>query len=204
MNFHNICTVLLISVFFLITTTTNTNAQEGVYYTTDKGKAGVTKTEPPPVYQRDPNLPNYYSLSTLPSPPLLTYREINDPGYWHREKASVLGKDANGMNLRERGEYCSNQETKIRQFAEISMKWLNDHDLWFSPSVGFIPHGLAMSQSRDIQTYAEVAFRDMRYVKHDGAAIQHCNDIAEFAISRMQELLSKYPEDPGWVERIRK
>jgi hypothetical protein len=179
------------------------NAQEGVFYTTDKGAAGMVKAAPPPVYPRDPNLPNYYSIGSKPSPPPITYDEVNTPGYWHQERAAVLGKDANGMTLHARGEYCTAQETKIRQFAELSMKWLNDHDLWFSPSVGFIPHGIAMSQSRDIQTFAEVAFRDMRYVKNDGAKIQHCDDIADFAISRMLKLLEKYPEDPGWVERVR-
>jgi hypothetical protein len=194
---------ILLSVCLMLSATVASNAQEGVYFTTDKGAAGVTKAEPPPVYPRDPNLPNYYSRSSSSSPPPLTYDEINTPGYWHKEQAAVLGKDSNGMTLHDRGKYCSDQEIKIRKFAELSMKWLNDHDLWFSPSVGFIPHGIAMSQSRDVQTFAEVAFRDMRYVKHNGAIIQYCDDIAEFAISRMQKLLEKYPEDPGWVERVR-
>ncbi len=83
------------------------------------------------------------------------------------------------------------------------MAWLSDHDLWFAPSAGFIPHGVAMSESREILTYAQVAFRDLRYIKHDGARIQHCDDVATFAIFRMQKLLEKYPEDPGWVERVR-
>jgi hypothetical protein len=83
------------------------------------------------------------------------------------------------------------------------MQWLSDHDLWFAPSTGFIPHGVAMSESRDILTYAQVAFRDIRYIKHDGARIQHCDDVAAFAINRMLKLLEKYPEDPGWVERSR-
>ncbi|MBF0423660.1 MAG: hypothetical protein HQL73_11785 [Magnetococcales bacterium] len=194
---------IMLSVSLLFTATFAANAQEGVFYSTDKGKDGVVMAAPPPVYQRDPNLPSYYSIGSKPSPPPLTYDEINTPGYWHREKETVLGKDANGMNLHDRGVYCSDQEAKIRQFAELSMKWINDHDMLFSTSVGFIPHGIAMSQSRDIQTFAEVAFRDLRYIKHDGARIQHCDDVAAFAIMRMQKLLEKYPEDPGWVERNR-
>lgn len=193
---------ILLSVCSLITSVITANAQEGVFYTTDKGAAGVVKAARPPVYPRDPGLPNYYSIGSKPTPPL-TYDEINTPGYWQREKDLVLGKDANGMNLHDRGVYCSDQETKIRQFAELSMKWLNDHDLWFAPSFGFIPHGVAMSESREILTYAQVAFRDLRYIKHDGARIQHCDDVATFAIFRMQKLLEKYPEDPGWVERVR-
>jgi hypothetical protein len=194
---------ILLSVCLLLSATVAANAQEGVFYTTDKGAAGVVKAAPPPVYPRDPGLPNYYSRSSSISPPPLTYDEINDPRYWHQEKESVLGKDSNGMNLRERGEYCSAQESKISRFAEISMQWLSDHDLQFAPSTGFIPHGLVMSESRDILTYAQVAYRDIRYIKHDGARIQHCDDVAEFAISRMMRLLGKYPEDRGWVERIR-
>ena len=179
------------------------NAQQGVYYTTDKGSAGVGKAAPPPVYSRDPNLPGYYSSGKQPSPPPLTYREINDPGNWQRQQSDVLGKDSNGMNLHDRGEYCSSQERKINRYAEISMQWLNDHDLWFSPSSGYIPHGVVMSESRDILTFAQVAFRNIRYIKHDGAKIQHCDDVAAFAISRMQKLLEKFPEDPGWIERSR-
>lgn len=195
--------VIMLSVLLLISSPFHVNAQEGVYFTTDKVAAGVVKAAPPPVYTRDPNLPNYYSIGSKPSPPPLTYDEINTPGYWQKEKEAVLGRDANGMTLHDRGVYCSAQEAKISRFAEISMQWLSDHDLWFAPSVGYIPHGVVMSESRDIQTFAEVAFRDMRYVKNDGARIQHCSDIADFAISRMQKLLEKYPEDPGWVERVR-
>ncbi|WP_083763510.1 hypothetical protein [Paramagnetospirillum magneticum] len=195
--------VMLLSVCLLLTATFAANAQEGVFYMTDKGVAGVIKAAPPPIYQRDPNLPNYYSLGSEPSPPPITYDEINTPGYWHREKESVLGRDGNGMNLHDRGEYCSSLERKISQYAEISIQWLNDHDLWFSPSFGYISHGIVMSESRDILTYAQVAFRDMRYVKNNGSLIQHCEDIANFAISRMSKLLEKYPEDPGWVERSR-
>ena len=205
MRLNNICTMSLISAFFLMTTKATTNAQEGVYYTTDKGAAGVKKAAPPPVYPRDPNLPGYYDTtqSDASPPPLLTYREVNDPAYWDQQQSQVLGKDSNGMTLHDRGEYCSTQEAKINRFAEISMSWLSDHDLWFAPSVGYIPHGVVMSESRDILTYAQVAYRDIRYVKHNGAIIQHCDDVAAFAISRMQLLLSRYPEDPGWIERSR-
>ncbi|CUW39885.1 conserved exported protein of unknown function [Magnetospirillum sp. XM-1] len=195
--------VMLLSVCLLLTATFATNAQEGVFYSTDKGAAGVVKAAPPPIYPRDPGLPNYYSLGSKPSPPPITYDEINTPGYWHQERAAVLGKDKNGMTLHDRGEYCSAQEAKISRFAEISMQWLSDHDLWLAPSVGFIPHGIAMSESRDILTYAQVAFRDLRYIKHDGAIIQHCDEVAAFAIMRMQKLLAKFPEDPGWIERSR-
>ncbi|WP_096702159.1 hypothetical protein [Magnetospirillum sp. 15-1] len=191
------------SALVLIASTCVVNAQEGYFYTTDKGSAGVVKAAPPPVYPRDPNLPNYYSLGSKPSPPPITFDEINTPGYWQREKDLVLGKDANGMNLHDRGLYCSALERKISQYAEISMQWLNDHDLWFSPSFGYISHGIVMSESRAILTYTQVALRDMRYVKHDGAVIQHCDDIANFAFSRMSKLLEKYPEDPGWLERVR-
>ena len=205
MRLHNICTMSLISACLLFTMIVAANAQQGVYYTTDKGAGGVTKAEPPPVYLRDPSLPNYYdTIQKDASPPsLLTYSEIDAPGFWQRHQSDVLGKDSNGMTLHDRGEYCSTQEAKINRFAEISMSWLSDHDLWFAPSVGYIPHGVVMSESRDILTYAQVATRDMRYVKNNGAVIQHCSDIAEFAINRMQSLLSKYPEDPGWVERVR-
>ncbi len=205
MKIKYIGTMSLVSAFFLIAPTYAVNAQEGVYYTTDKGSAGVVKAEPPPVYLRDPSLPNYYDTiqkDALP-PSLLTYREIDAPRYWQRQQSDVLGKDSNGMMLHDRGEYCSNQVSKINRYAEISMKWLNDHDLWFAPSVGFIPHGVVMSESRDILTYAQVAFRDIRYAKNDGARIQHCDDIADFAINRMQKLLEKYPEDPRWIERGR-
>ncbi|CUW37519.1 conserved exported protein of unknown function [Magnetospirillum sp. XM-1] len=195
--------VMLLSVCLLLTATFAANAQEGVFYMTDKGVAGVVKAAPPPIYPRDPGLPNYYSLGSKPSPPPLTYDEINIPGYWQMEQAAVLGRDSNGMTLHDRGVYCSNLERKISRYAEISMAWLNDHDLWFAPSVGFISHGIVMSESRDILTYAQVAFRDMRYVKNNGSLIQHCDDIANFAISRMSKLLEKYPEDPGWLERVR-
>ena len=195
--------VILLSVCVLFTATFAANAQEGVFYMTDKGVAGVVKAAPPPIYPRDPNLPNYYSIGTQPPPPPLTYDEINTPGYWHREQVAVLGRDANGMNLHDRGVYCSSQERKVSRYAEISSQWLSDHDLWFAPSAGFIPHGIVMSESRDILTYAQVALRDIRYIKHNGAQIQHCDDVAAFAIMRMQKLLEKYPEDPGWVERVR-
>ena len=144
-------------------------AQQGVYYT---GTASVS-----------------------PVPPPLSEREISDPDFWKRQKAAVLRQDANGMNLWERGRYCESRETEVNRFAEISLEWVYSHDLWVSPSRGFIPHGVAISDQQTIRTYAEVAFRDMRYVKCDGADIGKCDEIALFAIRRILGHMERYPAD---------
>ena len=144
-------------------------AQQGVYYT------GIT--------------------TVSPMPPPLTEQEISDPDFWKRQKAAVLRQDANGMNLWERGRYCESRESEVNRFAEISLEWVYNHDLWVSPSKGFIPHGVAISDQQTIRTYAEVAFRDMRYVKGDGADIGKCDEIALFAIRRILGHMERYPAD---------
>ncbi|EME67647.1 hypothetical protein H261_22468 [Paramagnetospirillum caucaseum] len=143
--------------------------QEGVYYT---GKPSGSQVPPP-----------------------LTEREISDPEFWRREKAAVLGRDANGMNLWDRGRYCDTRKSEVSQFAEIAMEWIFHHDLWTSPSKGFIPHGIAISDQQTLRMYAEVAFRDIRYVKGDGADISKCDEIAIFAIRRILKHMERYPAD---------
>ena len=139
----------------------------------------------------------YYNgtASVSPVPPPLTEREISDPDFWKRQKAAVLSKDANGMSLWERSRHCESRESEINRFAEISLEWVYNHDLWVSPSKGFIPHGVAISDQQTIRTYAEVAFRDMRYVKGDGADTGKCDEIALFAIRRILRHMERYPAD---------
>ena len=144
-------------------------SQQGIYYTGTTGVSSVTQP--------------------------LSEREISDPEFWRRQKAAVLRQDANGMNLWERGRYCESRESEVNRFAEISLEWVYNHDLWVSPSKGFIPHGIAISDQQTIRTYAEVAFRDMRYVKGDGADISKCDEIALFAIRRILGHMERYPAD---------
>ncbi len=55
--------------------------------------------------------------------------------------------------------------------------------------------GVAISDQQTLRMYAEVAFRDIRYVKGDGADIGKCDDIAIFAIRRILQHMERYPAD---------
>lgn len=144
-----------------------------------------------PVYgQSYPGDPSVYK-----NPPPLTEQEIQSPEFWRQEREAVLGRDQNGRNLHERGRYCREQEAKISKFAELAMEWVTEHDIWFSPSKGYIPHGVVMADQQTLRMYAEVGFRDMRYAKANGADTAKCTEIADFAVKRILDYLSRYPAD---------
>jgi hypothetical protein len=146
-----------------------------------------------PVMGEEPPYPG--DTSVYETPPPLEQRQIDDPAYWRSQKEAVQRKDVSGRDLWDRAKYCEQQEGRVNRYAEASMAWLTDHDILFAPTKGFVPHGVVMSESEKIRMFAEVAFRDMRYAKNNGAVKSKCDEISQFAIVRMLALMSKYPSD---------
>ncbi len=158
--------------------------------------------DPPPPYARRLGIGGGqgHPDQTGNLPPPLTYKEIDNPEFWRRERDLVMKKDATRKNLHERGEACWKIREGANRIAETSMKWLQDHDVLVGQ---YIPHGVVMSESRDIQEYAEVTNRDIRYAMNDGAEVALCQEIADYGVGRINKLMRKYPSDPNWVSETR-
>ncbi|CUW40044.1 protein of unknown function [Magnetospirillum sp. XM-1] len=99
------------------------------------------------------------------------------------------------MNLWERGRYCESRKSEVNRLAEIAMQWVYDHDRRVSQSKGFTAHGIGISDQQTIRMYAEVEFRDLRYVKGDGADIGKCDEMTLLAVRRNLGHIERYPAD---------
>lgn len=125
-----------------------------------------------------------------------TWEQYNDPGYWQRQKESVQSRDnpnGPGMNLAERANYCEEQNYRVSHEVDRAGAFIIDNHMLASPGRGYITQGAAVQDQREMNTVATVAFRDMREAKYSGANVARCRDIANTAISEIQNVLRKYP-----------
>ncbi|TNC95177.1 MAG: hypothetical protein FD119_2598 [Stygiobacter sp.] len=125
-----------------------------------------------------------------------TWEQYNDPGYWQRQRASVLSRDnpnGPGMNLAERANYCEEQSYRVSHEVDRAGAFIIDNHMLASPGRGYITQGAAVQDQREMNTLATVAFRDMREAKYSGANVARCSEIANTAIREIQNVLRKYP-----------
>lgn len=125
-----------------------------------------------------------------------TWEQYNDPGYWQRQRASVQSRDnpnGPGMNLAERAQFCEEQSYRVSHEVDRAGAFIIDNHMLASPGRGYITQGAAMTDQREMNTLATVAFRDMREAKYSGANVARCKEIADFAVERIQNVLRKYP-----------
>lgn len=127
-----------------------------------------------------------------------TWEEYNDPTYWQRQKTVTQSREdhsaGKGMTLAERANYCEQLSERVSQEVTRAGSFIIKFSTIASPSRGYITQGAMMTDQREINTYATVAHRDMRYEKYDGADIGKCKEISDFAIQRIQNVLRKYPD----------
>lgn len=125
--------------------------------------------------------------------------DIHSRDYWEQERATAEG------GLHRRSLTCDDYEQNVEDAFQAAMVHVIARHQTFSPSgrgmdhanptngIGYINSGAAYQIERDMRTAAEVAFRDMRYVKYDGAQTQQCAAIARTAIDRINHLKSLLP-----------
>lgn len=124
-----------------------------------------------------------------------TLEQYNDPAFWHRQKAVTQARDNQyGMTLAERANECEEQNYRVSREVTRAGDFIIRFHTMASPSRGYITPSAAGADKRQIITYAEVAHRDMRYAKYQGADVNRCVAIADHAITRIQSVLRKYPD----------
>lgn len=125
--------------------------------------------------------------------------EIYTRQYWEQERATAEG------GLHQRSLDCEYYSQNVEDAFQKAMEHVIARHQTFSPSgrgiyhdnptggIGYVNSGAAYQIERDMRTAAEVAFRDMRYEKYDGASGQHCAAVARMAIDRINYLKSLLP-----------
>jgi hypothetical protein len=109
-----------------------------------------------------------------------------------RYEVPVMPQDAPvTMDLLDRSNYCQAVEEQIDDIAVRAMRHLIDRHMTFSG--GHIPQFVYHDEERLIQTIAHIAYREIRYVRHDGANTAACDQIAARATTRIKAVSAKYP-----------
>lgn len=125
--------------------------------------------------------------------------DIYNRGYWEQQRTNAEG------GLHQRALTCDDYEQHVENAFQKAMEHVIARHQTFSPSgrgidhdnptggIGYVNSGAAYQIERDMRTAAEVAFRDMRYTKYDGASGQHCAAVARTAIDRINQIKALLP-----------
>jgi hypothetical protein len=131
--------------------------------------------------------------------------EILDRACWEAKRAGVVNPDASGQNLIERNKTCEDMLMDVHNTGQRALQHLYARDQVFSPSgrgvdydnptggVGYIDHGYVQQIEREIQTIVNVAIRDVRMVRYDGAKLSRCAAITEDAKAQINEIKAALP-----------
>ncbi len=131
--------------------------------------------------------------------PAQAQEHLHDRGYWEQRRAFSEG------GLHERYITCEQYADTVEDAFQDGFAHLIARHQTFSPSgrgmnhehptngVGYINHADVYQLEREMRTAAEVAWRDMRYVKYDGAETQQCAAIARTAIDRINQIKGLLP-----------
>jgi hypothetical protein len=131
--------------------------------------------------------------------------EILDRACWEAKRAGVVNPDSSGQNLIERNQSCEDMLMDVHNTGQRALQHLYARDQVFSPNgrgvdydnptggVGYIDHGYVQQIEREIQTIVNVAIRDARYVRYDGANLGQCRTITEDAKSQINEIKAAQP-----------
>lgn len=115
----------------------------------------------------------------------------NTREFWERQKQAVETPDQSGRDLLGRANYCEQVEERVDVYAANAMQHLIDRHMTFSG--GYIPHNAYEFEQRNIQTIANVAYREIRYAKYRGANTAECDAIAVDAAKKIDAVIGKYP-----------
>lgn len=118
-------------------------------------------------------------------------QEWNTREFWERQRRAVETPDQNGRDLLDRANYCEGVEERVDVYAANAMQHLIDRHMTFSG--GYIPHNAYEFEQRNIQTIANVAYREIRHAKYRGANTAECDAIAVEAAKKIDVVFGKYP-----------
>jgi len=124
--------------------------------------------------------------------------ETLDQGCWEAKRAGAAG-------LVDRNRTCEAMLLEVDATAQHALRHLYARDQVFSPSgrgvdydnptggVGYIDHGDVVHIEREITMIVNVAVRDARYVRYDGADLDSCARIADEAREKITDIRDALP-----------
>lgn len=128
---------------------------------------------------------------------------IYDRECWAMKRAGVsAGTDH--PSLAERNRMCEDMLLAVDDLGQKVLAHVYQRDQVFSPTgrglggpqsdaIGYIDHGFVVEIEREVSIIINVAFRDIRYVRYDGAPVAQCAEIAADAEARLQRIMDALP-----------
>lgn len=119
--------------------------------------------------------------------------EILDRDCWEAKRAGVVNPDSSAQSLVERNRSCEDMLMDVHNTSQDALAHLYARDQVFSPTgrgvdydnptrgVGYIDHGYVQQIEREITMIVNVAIRDVRGVRYDGANVKSCAEITNLA-----------------------
>lgn len=131
--------------------------------------------------------------------------EILDRACWEAKRAGVVNPDGTGQNLIERNKSCEDMLMELHNTSQDALAHLYARHQTFSPTgggvdydnptggVGYIDHASVHEIEREIVMIVNVAIRDVRMVRYDGATLNRCAAIIEGAKAQINEIEAALP-----------
>lgn len=131
--------------------------------------------------------------------------EIHDRACWEAKRAGVVNPDGSGQNLIERNKTCEDMLMDLHNTSQDALAHLYARHQTFSPTgrgvdydnptggVGYIDHASVHEIEREIVMIVNVAIRDVRMVRYDGATLNRCAAITEDAKAQINEIKAALP-----------
>jgi hypothetical protein len=128
-----------------------------------------------------------------------------DRACWEAKRAGVVNPDSSGQNLIERNRSCEAMLMDVHNASQRALRHLYARDQVFSPTgrgvdydnptggIGYIDHGYVQEIEREIIMIVNVAIRDVRMVRYDGADLGSCEEITNDARSRIGSIQAVLP-----------
>lgn len=134
--------------------------------------------------------------------PAIAACNIYDRACWEAKRARVMGS---GQPLYDRNRSCEAMLMDVHNTSQRALRHLYARDQVFSPSgrgvdydnptggVGYIDHGSVIQIEREITMIVNIAIRDVRMVRYDGADLGACEEITDDARSRIGSIQAALP-----------
>lgn len=131
--------------------------------------------------------------------------EILDRACWEAKRAGVANPNSSGQNLIERNKTCEDMLMELHNTSQDALAHLYARHQTFSPTgrgvdydnptggVGYIDHASVHEIEREIVMIVNVAIRDVRMVRYDGAELNRCAAITEDAKTQINEIEAALP-----------
>ena len=129
--------------------------------------------------------------------------DIYDRQCWEAKRSGISARD--GLpDLATRNRMCEDMLLSVHNVGQRVLAHIYQRDQVFSPTgrglggppsdaVGYVDHGFVVEIEREVLVIVNVAIRDMRSLRYDGAPLDACAAVAGDAKARLEQIMVALP-----------